>query len=77
MLKSVRNEKHFTLGVRKSFWSVSPLYCSGVTEGCNMALPAHALRAVQGRLKRVSNVGHFTVDAENFIFRVTLHTAVG
>jgi hypothetical protein len=32
-----------------------------VTEICHVALPAHALRAVEVRLKSVSNEGHFTL----------------
>jgi hypothetical protein len=31
-----------------------------------MALPTHSLRAVQVRLKSVSNEGHFTLEAEIF-----------
>jgi hypothetical protein len=39
-----------------------------VTEIGHMALPAHALRAVQVRLELVSNEGHFTLEPET-IFR--------
>jgi hypothetical protein len=34
---------------------------------CEMALPAHALQAVQVRFKSVGNEGHFTLEAESFI----------
>jgi hypothetical protein len=45
-----------------------PSVCSGVTEICHKALPAHALRAVKDNLKSVSNEGHFTLEAKTFSF---------
>jgi hypothetical protein len=41
-----------------------PSQCGEVTEICRTALPTQALRAVQVRLKSVSNEGHFTLEAE-------------
>jgi hypothetical protein len=41
----------------------SPL-CSVVTEIRHMPIPAHALPAVQFRLKSVCNEGHFTLETE-------------
>jgi hypothetical protein len=60
--KSTRNEVRFNLDAKRLF-----VYCSGVTEICHMAITAHALQAVQVRLKSVSNEGHFTFEAETVI----------
>jgi hypothetical protein len=46
-----RNEGHFTLDAEKDFRPYIQSHSSVVTEMCHMALPAHALRAVQVRLK--------------------------
>jgi hypothetical protein len=48
----------------KEFLYVSPPHCSGVTEIWHMVHTAHALHAVQIRLKSVSNEGHFTLEGE-------------
>jgi hypothetical protein len=42
-----------------------------------MVLPAHALRAVQVRLKSVSNEGHFLLRTKQFFVRISSHIAVG
>jgi hypothetical protein len=47
-----------------SFSSLSPIALQEATENCHMPLNVHALRAVQIRLKLVSNEGHFTPEAE-------------
>jgi hypothetical protein len=67
-LKSVSNEGHFTVEAETVFRPYLLSNCSGVNEICNMALPAHVLRAVQVRLKSVSNERHFTLEAEK-LFR--------
>jgi hypothetical protein len=41
-----------------------------------MVLPAHALLAVQARLKSVSNEGHFTLEAETVLHRISRRIAV-
>jgi hypothetical protein len=50
-LKSVSNERHFTLVAERVFRPYLPSHCIGLTEMRNMALPAHAVRPVQVRLK--------------------------
>jgi hypothetical protein len=42
-LNSVSNEGDFTLEVERVFRPHLPSHCSGVTEICHMAIPAHAL----------------------------------
>jgi hypothetical protein len=42
-----------------------------------MALSAHYLKAVQVRLKSVSNEGHFTLEAEQFFICIFPRIGVG
>jgi hypothetical protein len=63
-LKWVSNEGHFTLEAERVFCPYHLSHRSGVTEICDMALPAHALQAVQVRLKSVTNEGHFNLEAK-------------
>jgi hypothetical protein len=46
-------------------------HCSGVTEKCDITLPAHGLQAVNVTLKSVINEWHFTLQAET-VFRPCL-----
>jgi hypothetical protein len=63
-LKTVSNEGHFILEAETVFPPYLPSHCSGATEMCHVALPAHALQSVQVRLSLVSNEGHFTLEAK-------------
>jgi hypothetical protein len=53
---------------KQFFVSIYPRIAVGVTEICHVALPAHALRTLQVRVKSVRNKGHFTLDAETVVF---------
>jgi hypothetical protein len=66
-LKSVRNEGQFTLEAETVFCLYRPPppppTLRQVTDIYHIALPAHALCAMQVRFKSVSNEGHLTLDA--------------
>jgi hypothetical protein len=64
----IGNEGHFTLEDKTVFRTSISSHCSGLSERSHVALPAHALQAVIGRLKSVSKEGHFIVEAET-VFR--------
>jgi hypothetical protein len=63
-LKSVSNERHFTLEAETVFRLYLAWHCSGVTQIYHMRIPAYALLAVHVRLKSVINEGHFTLEVE-------------
>jgi hypothetical protein len=67
-LKSLGNERHFTLEARIFYRAYLPSHCSGVTEICLMALSAHALQAVQVRLGTWSGMVIYIVVSGTRVF---------
>jgi hypothetical protein len=63
-LKSVSKEQHFILEAEAVFRPYFTKHCSGANETSYVALPAHAMKAVQVRFKLGINVAHFTLETE-------------
>jgi hypothetical protein len=65
-LKSVSNDGHFTLGAEAVVSPYLPSHRRGVNEILHMELRAHALPAVEVRLKWIRIEGHFILEALTF-----------
>jgi hypothetical protein len=76
-MTSVSNERHFALDSATIFRPYVVSHCSGVTKICEMALPAHVLKAGPVRLKSMNNEGHFTLEAKTSFRPISLLIRVG